>query len=96
MRKKQVNQSKKPAQGKCFFIFALQFSTFHYIFKLVQRTFCDGSIVCLEINLVHIKQCKQKSRENNLKQKANQILSRTIEKIKFCLFKKTASYSFEL
>ena len=30
----------------------------------------------------------------SLKQKTNQILPATIEKVKFCLFKKTASCSF--
>ena len=31
-----------------FFIFALQISTFRDGFKLVQRTFCGGSITFLE------------------------------------------------
>ena len=52
-QKKQAMQAEMPATtGEFFFTFALQFSTFHYNFKLVQRTFCDGSITFLEINLI--------------------------------------------
>ena len=77
-----------------FFTFALRLSSFTDSFKLVQRAFRNESITLLEINLVpnllnHVTGNLVKI--FSLTQKTNQILLATIKKIKFCLFKKTAS-----
>ena len=53
LHQKKSKQSKlKSLPQVDFFIFILQFSTFHDSFKLVQRVFHNGSIATLEINLV--------------------------------------------
>ena len=43
---------KRWAQAFFFFIFALQFPTFRYSFKVVQRAFHSESMTVLEIELV--------------------------------------------
>ena len=74
-----------------FFTITMRFSTF-------RDSFCGESIMFLEINLVHNSLnnvIKNLVKIFSLKQ-TNQILSPALGKIKFCLFKNTASHSFRL
>ena len=52
-KKKPAKQTKKPAIVEICSTFTIWFSIFSSCFNLVQRAFCGGSILFLEINLLH-------------------------------------------